>query len=321
MADSKKLAGDDPSCHRNHSAGGGLMGRRLIVVADDYGIGPATSAGILHLCRMGAVTGTVLLVNSPFAVDAVRAWHSFAVDADLGWHPCLTIDRPVAPADRVASLTMRDGSFPGLGRLMAWLMLGRCRPSEVVIEFRAQLHRFRELTGHWPQVVNSHHHIQIFPIVGAALRWVLREAGIRPYLRRIHEPCATLRHVPGARAKRTFLSSLGGPEGSRQAADDFPGNDALAGITNPSCVHDSEFFSRWLANVRGDVVELTCHPGDRDETLFGRDATPGDGNVERRVQELVLLSRGDFAIAVNRAGFQLTRPSELLANTPLAEAA
>jgi predicted glycoside hydrolase/deacetylase ChbG (UPF0249 family) len=298
------------------------MGRRLIVVADDFGIGPATSAGILRLCRMGAVTGTVLLVNSPYAADAVASWRAAEVEADLGWHPCLTIDRPIAPAERVRSLTMRDGRFPGLGRLMAWLWLGRCRPSELVIELRAQLHRFRELTGHWPAVVNSHHHIQIFPIVGAALRWVLREAGIRPYLRRIREPWATLRHIAGARAKRTFLSSLGSPEANRQAADNFPGNDALAGITSPPFVHDPAFFARWLANVPGNVVELTCHPGDRDETLIGRDAKSGDGNLERRVQELALLSNDSFGTAVTRAGFHIIRPSEMLANAlPLAAAA
>ena len=295
--------------------------RRLIVIADDYGIGPATSAGILHLCQVGAVTGTVLLVNSPYAEDAVRAWQSTLVDADLGWHPCLTIDRPVAPLDQVKSLTLRDGRFPGLGRLMSWLIWGRCRPSEVVIEFRAQLQRFRDMTGQWPEVVNSHHHIQIFPIVGAALRWVLREAGIRPYLRRVHEARTTLRQVPGARTKRLFLSSLGGPESRRQQADGFPGNDYLAGITNPEYVHDPAFFSSWLAHTPGDLVELTCHPGDRDETIYGRDAKPGDGNVERRVQELALLAHESFGMAVIHAGFELKRPSEMLhASSQLAAA-
>ena len=38
--------------------------RRLVVIADDYGIGPDTSAGILELARKGIVTGSVLLVNS-----------------------------------------------------------------------------------------------------------------------------------------------------------------------------------------------------------------------------------------------------------------
>lgn len=296
--------------------------RQLVVVADDYGIGPATSAGILRLCQLGAVTGTVLLVNSPFATDAVHAWQFANVDADLGWHPCLTIDSPVAPAEKVRSLMMRDGRFPSLGKLMTWLMMGRCRPSEIVYEFRAQLHRFREVTGHWPTVVNSHHHIQIFPIVGAALRWVLREAGIRPYLRCIREPWATIHTVPGARTKRAFLCSFGKPEAKRQLADGFPGNDNLAGVTNPKCVHDPKFFARWLANTPGNVVELTCHPGDRDETIYGRDAQPGDGNVERRVQELALLSDPQFRVNVMQAGYELVRPSELNAATSvIAEAA
>lgn len=296
--------------------------RRLIVVADDYGIGPATSAGILRLCRLGVVTGTVLLVNSPYAADAVKKWHATGVDADLGWHPCLTIDSPIAPPDRVRSLMMRDGRFPTLSRLMTWLVMGRCRPSEVVHELRAQLQLFREMTGHWPAVVNSHHHIQIFPIVGAALRWVLREAGIRPYLRCVREPLSTLRAIPGARAKRAFLCSLGASEARRQLADGFPGNNTLAGITNPACVHNPEFFARWLANTPGDIVELTCHPGERDETIYNRDAKPGDGNVERRLQELALLNHNQFHADVARAGFQLTRPSQLsIAANPVSQAA
>src|SRR5262245_58071826 len=102
--------------------------RRLVIVADDYGIGPATSAGILRLCRIGAVTGTVLLVNSPFAGDAVRAWHDAAVSADLGWHPCLTSDAPVARLSSVRSLITNSGRFPSLGKLMMRLALGRIRP-------------------------------------------------------------------------------------------------------------------------------------------------------------------------------------------------
>ena len=77
--------------------------RSLVVVADDYGIGPATSDGILRLCRAGVVTGTVMLVNSPFAAEAVRSWNKAGVGADLGWHPCLTLDSPILPGSQVPS--------------------------------------------------------------------------------------------------------------------------------------------------------------------------------------------------------------------------
>jgi predicted glycoside hydrolase/deacetylase ChbG (UPF0249 family) len=43
----------------------------LIVVADDFGIGPGTSRGILDLAALRRLEGTVLLVNSPITSDAV----------------------------------------------------------------------------------------------------------------------------------------------------------------------------------------------------------------------------------------------------------
>ena len=48
--------------------------RDLVVVADDYGIGPETSRGVLDLAAEGRITATVLLVNCANAADAVAAW-------------------------------------------------------------------------------------------------------------------------------------------------------------------------------------------------------------------------------------------------------
>src|SRR5437764_12218616 len=101
--------------------------RRLVVIADDYGIGPATSRGILDLAADGLVTGAVLLVNSPFAAEGVRCWRQAGTPMELGWHPCLTIDAPVLPPGAVPSLVGPDGRFHSLGRLMGRLAAGRGR--------------------------------------------------------------------------------------------------------------------------------------------------------------------------------------------------
>lgn len=286
--------------------------RKLLVVADDYGIGPATSCGILRLCQAGAISGTVLLVNSPYATDAVTQWQKAGPPADLGWHPCLTLDAPILPAACVPTLVNPSGNFHSLGQLIARVFTGRIRLAEVSAEFRAQLNRFRELVGHDPLLVNSHHHIQVFPIIGAALRQALSDCTIRPYLRCVREPFHTLRFVRGARAKRSFLSMFGRREAHVQLAGGFPGNDWLAGITDPPFVHDAQFFANWLTHTPGQLVELTCHPGERDESLIHRDARPGDGNLERRVQELDLLRQSNFRSAQSEAGFRMIRVAELL---------
>jgi chitin disaccharide deacetylase len=289
-----------------------VHGRRyLLITADDYGIGPATSQGILDLAASGVVTGSVLLVNSPHAEEAVRAWQRAGRPMELGWHPCLTLDRPLTPVGRVPSLVNAEGCFRPLAGFLRRLCLGQIRQGEVEIELRAQYGRYHDLLGQVPAIVNAHHHIQVFPQVGALLRRILGQMYPLPYLRCVREPWSTIAWIPGARAKRTFLSLLGRQQARRQQRRRFPGNDWLAGITDPLWVADPLFLLRWLARIPGAVVELTCHPGYLDRTLIGRDCSPDDGQLQRRIHELQLLRQPNFRAACGRAGFTLVSASEL----------
>jgi len=277
--------------------------RFLVVTADDFGIGPETSRGILDLAARGAVTSTVMLVNSPHAADGVAMWRAAGRPVELGWHPCLTLDAPVLPPGVVPSLVGPDGRFRSLGGLMARVALGRVRGAEVEAEFRAQYLRFVELVGSAPANVNAHHHVHVFRVVGAALARVLAGPGRRPFVRRVVEPRHTLARIPGARVKRAFLSRLGRRAARWQAAAGLPGCDALLGITDPGCLGDPQFFPRWLAAGRGRSVELTCHPGHLDPALVGRDGTLAGGQLHRRVREFDLLREPAFRDAVRAAGY------------------
>lgn len=285
--------------------------RYLIVTADDFGIGPATSQGILDLAVSGPVCATVLLVNSPYAEAGVNAWRQAGRPLELGWHPCLTLDAPVLPPSQVPSLVGKNGRFRALGAFLARLLLGRIRATEIEAELTAQYHRFRDLVGKPPTLVNTHHHVQVFPPIGRILRRVLQSVRPRPYVRCVREPWRLLRAVPGARVKRLVLSGLGRGQARHLQRDEFPGNDWLAGITNPANVWDPDFLVRWLQNTPGTVVELTCHPGYLDATLVGRDCTLEDGQLERRVREFHLLRHASFRTACQQAAFTLIAPSEL----------
>ncbi len=275
--------------------------RRLIITADDFGIGPETSRGILDLAARGAVTATVLLVNSPYAEDAVSAWRRAGAPAALGWHPCLTLDRPVLPACRVPSLVRPDGRFWPLPGFLARLFLGRLLAAEIEAELRAQLRRFGDLVGARPALVATHHHIQIFSPVGAILRELL---GWRPYVRRVREPWGVLARVPGARGKRALLAALGRADARRWDRKGFPGNDCLAGVSDARRRGDPDHLARWLACVPGRVVEWVCHPGHGDQTLAGRDP-----QQLGRADELLLLGHPRVREACRRARFCVSAPA------------
>lgn len=287
--------------------------RFLIVTADDFGIGPETSRGILELADQGSVTSSVLLVNSPFAEEAVHAWRQAGEPMELGWHPCLTLDRPVCRPDLVPSLVREDGVFWPLGSFLRRLYLNRISKTDIERELFAQYDRFCTMVRQVPRLVNSHHHVQVFPPVGDLLQSILEKQRPLPYIRRIREPRQVLFRVPAARLKRSLLTFLGSADARMQEGRGFPGNDWLAGITDPPAVADSQFLTRWLHAIPGRVVELTCHPGIHDETLIGRDCTPADGQLLRRVREYDLLQQQSFWQACKEAGFTLVSPSELIA--------
>jgi chitin disaccharide deacetylase len=286
--------------------------RLLLITADDYGIGPETSRAIRELGSLGSVTSTVFLVNSPHAESDIELWRRTGKSVEMGWHPCLTMDRPILPPQQVPSLVDAEGRFYSLGGLLRRLALGRIRRAEMFAEFSAQWDRFLALVGKPPLMVNGHKHIHIFPQIGSVLRELLAKQPRPPYLRQLREPLRLLWRIPGARFKRVCLSMLGQWSGRRQRALGLPGNEVLAGVTDPPWVKDPGFFARWLGQVSGNVVELMVHPGHRDETLLGRDCTLRDGQLERRVDELALLRDPAFLENCRQARFRLVTAEQLL---------
>jgi hypothetical protein len=255
--------------------------RSLVVVADDFGLGPATSEAILELGGRGKVAAAVLLVNSPHAADAVACWrrHGGPACVALGWHACLTLDRPILPPARLPSLVRADGSFHGLGAFLLRLFTRRVRRDEVRTELAAQQARFIALTGGPPALVNGHHHIQALPVVSRALAEVLTG---RPYVRRVCETPGLLACVPGSRLKRLFLSTCGRRSAAVYGRAGFPGNDVLAGV---GALPDLSRLERWLRRCPGSVVELMVHPG-RDEDEARRDTGMSPGERERQFRLL-----------------------------------
>lgn len=284
-----------------------MPNRLLLITADDFGIGPETTRGILDAALQGVVTSSVVLVTSPFVEDSLRIWDAKGRPVELGWHPCLTLDAPILPANRVPSLVGNDGRFHNLSQFLKRVLLGRINPAEVKAEFRAQLERYLELIGSPPANVNAHHHIHVFGVVLDSLLQVLSDFAPKPFLRRVVESFRTIRKVPGARLKRLFLADRGSSAAHRQDEAGFPGNDTLLGVTDPQHVSNPEFFNRWLASSSGELVELACHPGYHDSTLSGRD----NDHLLRRPHELELLMKPEFQAAVKAAGFRLVTSTEM----------
>jgi len=287
--------------------------RRLLVIADDFGIGPKTSEGIIHCANSGhSISGTVLLVNSQFAEHAMALLKSSKCNLLVGWHPNLTLDKPVLHPSKVSTLVDREGTFFPLKVFISKWLLGALDGNQIYDELEAQLLRFKQLTGTFPLLVNTHQHIAVFNPIGEKLNLLFANYKIKPWMRRVREESISILMLPGSRIKRAFLSILGAKNVMDLDTLAFPGPKTLAGLCNPLQTSNERFYSSRLNGIKSDFAEWMCHPGFYDETLIGRDGGANSASIQMRPRELEFLASGTFTHLANQSGFKIISSSEII---------
>ncbi len=132
-----------------------MENKKLIVNADDFGVTPGVTQGIIEAHNRGIVTSTTALTVSDHFFDAMVAARVQAPSLKIGLHLTLTLkgNRPVLPAHVVPSLVDEDGFF--------WdqrVFLEKIDLKEVEMEWEAQLLKFLR-SGHKPTHIDSHHYV------------------------------------------------------------------------------------------------------------------------------------------------------------------
>ena len=245
---------------------------RLSITADDLGLSPGVTRGILEAHRGGVVRSTSLLVTYAGGEEAAVAALA-EPELEVGLHLDLVGGMPAAEPALVPSLIDREGRFHGLGTFAWRLFTCRVRSDEVAREVRAQVARARSW-GVPALAWDSHRHTHLLAPVGRVVGALAREEGVR-WLRRGAPPALPR----GARPGVVALASL--------AAGPFfrgiPGNDWYVDLSSWRPMLDAAAVG--LLAAHPGVGEIGAHPGHPDEALRARDALVG-----RRAEELALLT-------------------------------
>jgi predicted glycoside hydrolase/deacetylase ChbG (UPF0249 family) len=211
--------------------------KRLVVVADDFGLCPGVVEGIVEAHRLGIVTSTSLMVNAPaahYAFLEARRLPSLAT----GLHFVLTFGRPVGPKPPLARLLDPGGRFLGISSGIH----DRARPDEVREELRAQLRLFEAGCGRPPTHIDGHHHVHLHPGI---FRVVIEEAG------RLGIPVRSIDETTRGRLRleriRTCDGFLDGYYGEGEVSE-----EKLVAVLEP---------------LSEGTSELMCHPSKEDPIL------------------------------------------------------
>jgi predicted glycoside hydrolase/deacetylase ChbG (UPF0249 family) len=311
--------------------------RRIVLHADDLGLSPAVSQGILQGFECGLLTSTSLLSNAPDAARALDAWrdlesrraegslesrarrerlHDPDQPFDLGVHLNLTQGRPLTGSDYPAELLDPRGCFLGIFGLFR--RLRRCSTATVAAiekELACQL-QFMIDHGHRPAHLNGHQYIEMLPPVSGIVQLFLERFHI-PVVRVAWEP-AWLRSFtwPGIRTTQWLLGGVKKLYAGRfrrrliggkvRFADAFFGT-MTAGTTK------METIRRFLAAGQGcKVAEIGLHPGGPADNDPPSDAAWHDPLAELRQHEAEMVASAELEELLAVGGWGLGRLSGIL---------
>ncbi len=267
----------------------------VVLCADDYGLSPGVSRGILDLARKGRISATGSMTNIPAFREAAAPLRELAGTVGLGLHLTLTAGAPLGAMPRLAP----DARLPPLGRILALSLSGRLHAAEIRPEIERQIDAFAAAMGRLPDFVDGHQHVHVLPGIRGALLAALAARGWRGWLRDPGDRPGAIRARPQAR-KALVVAGLGLGFRAEARRAGFATNRGFSGFSDFADGDGvAAAFERSFAAL-GPAPVVMCHPGEIDEGLRALDPV-----VASRPLELAYLGSARFGAFLEREGLRL----------------
>lgn len=215
---------------------------RVIVNADDFGASHSINEAIVQSAKDGFITSATILAVAANHADAIRLSENFP-NMSFGIHLALTGDFPALSQN--GRLNQIPWGFKGLNLFNV---------PKIIKEFSFQIEQLQAL-GLKISHIDTHHHIQRFPLVLLAITIVARKYKIKKLRSQI---MLEKKSLPN-RAYRYTHHQIG----------------RLLGMQQSDCHVDFIYFEKCLGEIQNQkmTVEIMCHPGGQynDEAYFTED--------------------------------------------------
>ncbi len=275
--------------------------RRLILIADDYGISPGVSAGIRQLAEHRRLTGTGVMATMPHWPAEAPALRDLHGHIAVGLHFTLTDQVPLGSAPHLAP----NGRLPSVGKLLLAAIAGRLPRQEVADQLERQLDKFETHFGAPPDFIDGHQHAHMFPGIWPVVLEVFgrRVDPAKCWLR----DCRDFRLAGRGQAVKAGVISVLSRAASKAAlARNLRTNRGFSGFYDYGAGDLATFFQPMLTGA-DDGHAMMVHPGHVDSDLRAVDSL-----TDPREREWAFLRGEDFPAKLAAAGFELAKPGFLI---------
>ncbi|MBC6310184.1 ChbG/HpnK family deacetylase [Listeria sp. FSL L7-1582] len=128
--------------------------QKIIINADDFGMSKGINYGVMEAYLNGIVSSTLLMPNLEAAEHAVKLAKAACPDLFIGQHTNFLLGKPCSDPAKIPSMVDKNGDF----HRSAYYRSGKGHfvYDEVCLETIAQMGRFKELLGHFPEHIDCH---------------------------------------------------------------------------------------------------------------------------------------------------------------------
>lgn len=237
--------------------------RRLIINADDYGLSPAVSNGILTACSEGVVTSTSVMIN-----HMVYQAQSFPAERNIypgfGVHLNLTSGKPILPAVDVSTIVNANGEFFKARHFFRQIQ--KANVLQIEKEWRTQITAFLIKFGR-PDHLDSHHHVHLHPLLFPVFLQIAGELRCPIRFPILPDMVREFRELPA-------YSGLGHDITQKMLVEDLQIMQ-YSGVRTPDYFCDNfitpnidhpEIVRSILQQLPEGITEMMCHPGLLDDT-------------------------------------------------------
>lgn len=232
----------------------------LILNADDFGISPGASKGILNLVALGRLSAYSLMVNCNHWREYRNDIESSRTKVSVGLHLNLTEGSGIEPI----RLNGISKDLPNCAKLIAQCLSRQVDIDWLRREISSQFDLFENTLGITPDHIDGHQHVHMLPVVRQVLTQELKK--------RSHYPQPLLRQSNlsfwnpkydglNVLAKSLIVRAAGIGAVTALNSDGFPHNERFLGFAN---LERNKKFSKqlccWL-RPSDSVVLVMCHPG------------------------------------------------------------